>query len=174
MEEEKIIKDIWSPKWLYASIWFFILVILLSAFLYYYNSSISTNIQELNSQIEERNKSIEELKNDKKIIVYELINKNQQILDKYKKESQIPDFIDELDRVWRDYSITLNWFSYTKWSVSSSAVATKTIKNDAYIKVSDFLRDYRTNSWSMFDVDFVNSFQWDSTIWFNLKFSLKD
>lgn len=173
MEEEKLVNQIKSNNGLYISIWFLFLVLFLTFGLYFYNDSVVKTSQEYENNIKNYQESINTLKSDKNMIVYELINKNKASLEKMRLYSQINTLFRELDNMSSLYSITLKWFSYSNWSLSTSVIVNN-VNTEAYLKVSNFFKAYRENDKALFDLAFVNSFTWDSTILFNINLKLKE
>jgi len=173
MDKKPILKNNWIDKSMLISILFFVSVITLTIILFTYNKSLTNNIVNMNSKIENINNDIVELKKDDKIIIYNLVTSNSDFLSKYKKLSKITEYITYIDEVEKKFKLDLNWFNYNNWVIN---LAAKFDTNDqlASSLLNDFLQYYRdSENNDMFTLNFINSFVGQESIWFSTQFNLK-
>ena len=97
------------------------------------------------------------------------------ILDKYKKLSQIPTYIEYLENTSKTYWIEFNWFSYNSGLMNLSAVINGDNSSTASTKLNKFLNHYRNPKQDykdIFSLDDISSFKWQTWISFDTKFKL--
>jgi cell division protein FtsL len=97
----------------YASLIFLFITILLTSLLYFYNLSIEKNIKQLETNINTKTKSINELKKDKNIVISNLYKENLSTIKKLNNYSKITTFINHLYKLRRIYNIDLKGFNYS-------------------------------------------------------------
>ncbi len=155
------------------SLLFLALVLILTLALYLYNSNITEDIAEVNEEIKVVDSLIENIKKDEKLQIYSLIETNKKPLEILEYNSQIPDYIEHFKNIGQKYKIDLKSFSYSAWKITTSVTFNQ--ENEVtYLRVVNFLRDYRQSPDSLFDLDFVKSVSWNDTITFNISLTLKD
>lgn len=174
MEEEKVISKLWTKNNYFFSISFLILVLALSFWLYFYNLSLEKSITNYKNQIADKQRSIEDIKSDRKFQIYELIQKNNLNIKRIESVSQIPDFISEIKDLSLNYDLAFDGFTYGNWVLSTSITVSEN-NSLAYQKVSKFIKEYRENlDWKyLFDLWFIDTIVGHDTITTNLKFNLK-
>lgn len=154
--------------------WYIFLLasILLTAGLFFYNSHIENNIEEIWTEISQIDTSIAKLQENKSIQVYNLLIENKKVITNLEKKSKINDFIYHV-RSLESYGLTFKWFNYNDWVITMQAMATFDPNSLASNRVSMFLKNYREDKKSMFNLDFVNSFNWFDAITFSVSLKLK-
>ncbi|PIE85482.1 hypothetical protein CSA08_01850 [Candidatus Gracilibacteria bacterium] len=155
------------------SLLFLALVLILTLALYLYNSNITEDIAEVNEEIKVVDSLIENIKKDEKLQIYSLIETNKKPLEILEYNSQIPDYIEHFKNIGQKYKIDLKSFSYSAGKITTSVTFNQ--ENEVtYLRVVNFLRDYRQSPDSLFDLDFVKSVSGNDTITFNISLTLKD
>lgn len=176
MENKKIIKNTKNPYIVSISFLLFILVITL--WLYFYNSSLKQSNFKTQSIINEYKNSIESYKQDKQLIVYSLLESNSKTIEKLEYNSKITNFLDHLDYIKQLYDINFIWFNLN-WNIISTSIL---IKSDdynniehklAYQKLINFISSYRKDEKSLFDLDFINRIIWYDEMKLNVNFNIK-
>ena len=171
----------------YFSLWFLILTIFLTIFLYFYNFNLETKNKNLKTELVKVNNDIKKLEENKSIIVYNIYSKNRIVFDRIAKQSKIPTFIRHLKRIYNNYNIQFTWFSYSNWKISTKVLVEtdqkKSIYNDwekkysdmklAYMKIINLLEVYNQSSNALFKLDQVMKFSWYNNMKFNAIFELK-
>lgn len=153
----------------------FIIVIILNVWLYFYNWFLEKNNLELETKNLEIEKNINTLLNDPKVSLYTMLENNKQFLDKYKNNSKITEFIANLRLLSKIYKITFEWFNYSDWKISSKALVQDDSISLASKKIDNFLKNFRkwTKKDNYFNLWFVNSFDWQKNITFNVSLETK-
>ena len=163
-------KNLWG---LTFGISLLVISIIIPVVLYFYNSSIVSKNNDLDVSIAELNASIEEQRKDSNVQVYQLISDNGGAIRKMEAYSQITDFLDHIAYIEKRHKLIFDGFNYssgvlsTKWSVSSSRWTA------AYKTVADFIKEYRSDTEALFDLDFVNQITGSSQMSFGIKFNVK-
>jgi hypothetical protein len=93
------------------------------------------------------------------------------------KRSRITTYIEHLKSLSPEnkYWIKFEWFNLAEWRITTSAIVEWTNNNDkiAYKKTRDFIRNYRTDSWALLDLEFINLVEWSDIMKFNVSFKIK-
>lgn len=155
------------------SLLFLIAVLILTWGLYVYNKNVVWDISDINVKINELDNIIENIKKDEKLQIYSLIETNKKSLDILEYNSQIPDYIEHYREIGEKYKIDLENFSYTSWKINTPVNFNQ--ENEVtYLRVVNFLKNYRKSPDSLFDLDFVKSVSGHDVMSFNIWLSLKD
>ncbi len=170
----------------FYSIALFVLVLVSSIWLYIYNLYLQDEIWAINKDIIVYKTNIKELKKDEKLQVYTLIEENKKILNEMEKRSKITNYINAVEKISVKMWLEFGDFNYSDGKITTDVVAkTKSlavsgedvIKNLAYVKVRDFIKKYRKDQTALFDLGFINSFNWtdeiSDTIEFSVVFTIK-
>ena len=159
---------------------FLILVIVLSIGLFSYNKYLQSGNEKISSEISQIETNIENLRKDPKIKVYELLEKYKTEIARLENNSNVIKFIDHLADIRSKYWVSFSGFALANWEIKTEAEARKlsssvSSKDTSYEKVAKFIKEYREdkNKEALFDLDFVNSFEWMDTIKFGLNFKIK-
>lgn len=155
---------------------FFIFTIILTAWFYGYNFYLSSE----NNKISERNmnleRSINSLRENKEIQVYELLKQNNAEISKYERNSDIVKYMDHLSDIERKYKLSFSGFSIVDWEIKSEINIRKIdsrLESQSYEKVRDFIKNYREDKEALLELKFINSFDWMDNIKFNVNFGVK-
>jgi len=162
-----------KAKGIYYSFIFLILVILGTVGLYFYNNYLSEQNESLLSQINQRQSSIDALRQDKNIEAYYIYNLNQEILSELGEKSQISTFVKHALSTMIGYDITFDSFTYSNGEISMNVVSESSDKGLAYTKVVKFLNEYNKNQRSIFELQPVENFTWQDSIKFPISFIVK-
>ncbi len=151
----------------------FIFSIILTIWLFFYNKSLSTSIDNLNKEVTKVSENIKKINEDKKVKLYTIVTTNKTYLDKYKYLSNIPLFLNTVLELSKKSKITFNWFSYSEWSISTNASSLDDWYSYASSKVKNFVKDFRKGENWILSLDFIQSFSGQDQIEFWLKFKVK-
>lgn len=162
-----------SKTFLYVSIWIFVFVLIVSIWLYFYNSYLSKKVDNVKSEISFVEENIKKINEDEKVKLYTLIKSNWIFLDRYKYISNIPEYINNLVTLSKKYNISFQWFNYSAWELSTEVVALNDAVSLAYLKTKNFLEYFRKKDKNIFSLGFVDSFIWQENIKFGVKFKIK-
>jgi len=169
-----LIKDKWSYRNMNISIVVLSIIVLLTIWMYFFNSKLNNDLESLKTELNEINDDIKTLEKDSKIIIYNMLEKNKDKIELYEKMSKIPTFISNIDNLSRSYGISFNTFSYNSWKLSTLASARNDWRSLATKKVIDFMSYFRDEeNENIFKLDFVNNFSWQEEIRFNAIFEIK-
>lgn len=152
---------------------FFAVSISIIVGLFLLNTFFESKLQNLEEKIWKYNNSIRELQKDRHIQAYTLLEENKKIIESLEKKSKINDFIYNIRELQTTYLINFKWFNYSNWIIALSAYAPFDINSTAANRVSYFIKNYREDKNSLFDLDFINTFNWNDTITFNVNLKLK-
>ena len=171
MEEIKNISK--KPKNNILSISFLIIVILSTWFMHFYNSIITKNIEEIKTNITSIEWNISEVKKDKNLQIFSLLEDNKSILNSYKLMNNISKYINHLNVIQAKYDLKFTWFSLNNWVLNSSIEFVSDDNWIAFQKARDFIKNYRMDKKALFELDFINQIQWMDKIKFNVSFKIK-
>lgn len=156
---------------------FFILVILATVWLavtnYFYTKE-NARISEENSNLET---AINNLKQNKKISVYELLQNYNKEFKKLEKNSDIVKYMEHLEDLWAKYQLTFKWFSINDSEIKTEIVFKKywvKTNSETYEKVQKFISEYREDKESPLKLEFITSFEWMDEIKFPATFKIKN
>lgn len=173
-EKNNIIKSNTKNNfWYYTSFIFLFLVIIFTVWLHFYNKSINNDIVKIKMEISSIENNIKEENKDSNLEIYSLVKKNKAILDSYEKMNRINTFINHMNSIILKYRLKFIWFNISNWEIKTSVISTSDNKSISYQKVSDFITKYREDEKSLFDLAFINSFQWMDEIKFDINFKIK-
>lgn len=176
-EQENLSNDtnMIEKKWDFLfrfSVGLFLLVLIITASSYFYKSTLESSINDINSQISNVEKSMTDLKSDKKLQVYNLYNLNKQRIDDDIKKSNINVYVNYLRLTASKYGLKFTWFNYDTKKLSTSLSST-TDTNLSYLKLVKFIRDYRTTTNDLVNLGFISSINGSDKITTNVVFDLK-
>lgn len=154
------------------SVGLFVLVLIVTASTYFYKSTLESSINDINSQISNVEKSMTDLKSDKKLQVYNLYNLNKQRIDNDIKKSNVNVYVNYLRLTASKYGLEFTWFNYDTKKLSTSLSST-TDTNLSYLKLVKFIRDYRTTTNDLVNLGFISSINGSDKITTNVVFDLK-
>ncbi|NDK10168.1 hypothetical protein GW846_05325 [Candidatus Gracilibacteria bacterium] len=157
----------------YLSLGFLAVVILATLGLFFYNNSIDNNIVEMDAEIANLEKSIDDVQSDPLVMIYGIYSKHKSFLDEKSKQSQIPLFVSHLRKNFIKYSIDATGFSYSEGELTIELSNQTTDNGYAYEKVVKFLREYPQDEKSLFDIDDVESFEGYDKIGYSANFVLR-
>jgi len=155
------------------SITFFLVTVLVTLWLLSYNYFIDNNITSLQKEINITEQSIAEINTNKDISIYKLISSNRKALNDLEAKSNITSFIEHLNNVKQWYNIDLRWFNYQNWELKTSVIIENSTDALSYNTAKDFIKKYRINENSKFNLWFINSITWNDKITFNISLNLK-
>lgn len=156
---------------------FFILVILATVWLAvtnYFYSKENNRLTEENSNLET---AINNLKQNKKISVYELLQNYNKEFKKLEKNSDIVKYMEHLEDLWAKYQLTFKWFSINDSEIKTEIVFKKywvKTNSETYEKVQKFISEYREDKESPLKLEFITSFEWMDEIKFPATFKIKN
>lgn len=172
MDKTNILKK--DNKWTYfSSIVFLICIVVFTFLLYFYNNILDREINDIKTKISLREQEINDLEKDKEIQIYALLDKNQEIVKKLSKISQVTKFINHLDETSEVYNLTFKWFNLSNWKLKTIWLWENDDNWIAYKKISSFIKRYRNDNNTLFNLWFINWIKWIDSIKFNLDFDIK-
>lgn len=141
--------------------------------LFWFNYYLETKIDVLEKNITQYDNSIKEKQKDKKIQVYNLLKDNKKVIEDLDKKSQINKFIYHIRELQNTYRVVFKWFNYTNGIVSMSAYIPFSPDMTAANRATYFIKSYREDKNALFDLDFINTFNWYDNMTFNVNLKLK-
>ncbi len=162
-----------SYKMMNISIILFVVVLVITVWMYFYNGSIISKINTIQGDITRITTEIKKVNEDEKIKLYTLITANSLYLQKYKDLSQIPVFINNVSDLSRKYRVLFSWFSYSQGQIVSNAKTQNDAVSLASTKTKNFLEYFRKKDDNIFWLLPVTSFSGQETIEFSIKFEVK-
>lgn len=154
----------------------FLVVLFITIWAFIYNMMLKNDISKIENDISKIDVSLEELKKDKDIQVASLLVKNKKIIEKLEKNSDITKYINHLNTLSRKYGVKFSWFNLAENKVSTKALVNTRWNIFAYKNVKNFIKDYRNPEMEndqIFKLGFVNSFEWNDSIRFDVNFEIK-
>ncbi len=160
-------------KGMNISIILFVFVLFSTIGLYFYNMTIVSKIEAMQTQVAQVEESIKKVNEDEKVKLYVLIQANKTYLEKYKYLSNIPMFINSLKELARVHRVVFDGFSYANGEIISQLTAQNDAVTLASAKTTKFLEYFRKKDEHIFSLGFVNSFQGQEGVSFWVKFQVK-
>lgn len=152
---------------------FLFISVLIVSWLSGFNYILESKISGLEEKIGQYDLSIKEKQKDKNIQVYNLLKENKKVIEDLGKKSQINKFIYHLRETQNTYGVSFKWFNYSNWVVTSTAFIPFNTDMTAANRVSYFIKNYREDKAALFDLDFINTFNWFDSMTFNVSLKLK-
>lgn len=169
LQEEKK----WNYNLLKVGYTFLAVSILIVCGLFWINYYLESKVSSLDVKISNYDNSIKEKQKDRKIQVYNLLKENKKVIEDLDKKSQINKFIYHLRELQNTYWVLFKWFNYTNWVVSMAVYIPFNSDMTSANRASYFIKSYRDDKNSLFDLDFINSFNWFDSMTFNVNLKLK-
>lgn len=141
--------------------------------LFWYNYYLENKIEVLEKNISQYDNSIKTKQKDRNIQVYNLLKENKKVIDDLDKKSKINNFIYHVRELQNTYWILFKWFNYANWVVSMTAYVPFNTDMTSANRTSYFIKSYREDKKSLFDLDFVNTFNWFDSMTFSVNLKLK-
>jgi len=133
----------------------FIIVCIVSTFLFIQNRGLDRSIEANRNDIVTYTNSIEKIKSDKKIVAAELVTANKSEILETIRVNEVQKYITEVLDISRNYKLLFSGFSYKNGKISTSAVSipeTVLVGDDGVKKISHLVRDYRTGTGYIFQL----------------------
>lgn len=140
--------------------------------LYGINWYVESQNTQLASDISAADTSLNTLKNDKRIQIYNLVDANKVVLSKFEAHSQIVSFIKHIKSLWPAYWMTFQGFDYTNGVITTKAIFGGDDRWIAYPKLTKFISDYRDHE-SIMDLLFINTVTGQDQIQVTTQFKVK-
>lgn len=159
---------------LYASIWACVVTIILTAWLYLYNTSLASQNEETKNDIAYVDWVIKEVKQDRSVQIYDLVRINQKALWELSRKSNMKTHVEKIANVWAKYGIYFEWFNYSNGEITTQIKAVTADTGDqAYAKVVNFINLYRKDEERYFDLWFINTVAGSDSMIANIKLNVK-
>lgn len=166
---------------------FLVFIIIISIWAFAYNYIINVywfhilwfnydSKEQLKKQIDDNNKSINELNSKPEIEVYKLLEAEKKNIKELEKRSEISTYIKHLKSLSEPkYWIHFQWFSLANWVITTTVVIESSLQDRKipYEKARDFIKNYRTDTWALLDLVFINVIEWMDSMKFDTNFKVK-
>lgn len=159
---------------LYVSIFFTLIVILITGFLSFITLKSERYISETSSTILSLQSSIDERLNDPLIETYQNYQRQKDIFDTLAYRSQIPTFVQHLKRNFLRQWLDAKWFSYRDGKISLPVEWRTDERWFWFEKVEKFLHEYPLRADRLLSIEPVTLFSWHDTIRFIFNWELLD
>lgn len=174
MDENVVLQNEVKKKPIWAIV-FLVLVLFLTWILFWVNLYLKSWNEKISTEVSSIEQNISSIKKSKNIQIYELLNDYKTNIKKMEVNNNVLDYIKHLTKTEQKYWINFSGFSLSSWEIKTQVLARKIWirTNSTYEKVSKFINDYRVDKDSIFDLEFINSFDWMDEIKFDVKFKVK-
>lgn len=162
-----------KKKNLVLPISFLLFVIFISVGLFTYNKYLQKQKVDFDAETFKVQQIIEELNNKPEIQVYSLLENNKGVIKELEKRSQVTTYLRHLNSLENNYWVKFEWFNLMEGKINSTAIIESTNEKPAYEKTRDFVRNYRTDTWALLDLEFINLIEWNDTMKFDVNFKIK-
>ena len=152
---------------------FLVISIAIVIVLFFVNLYLDKDIENIQSDISKYDTSIKKLQENREIQVYNLLDENKKIISDLEKKSQINKFIYHLREYQSPGSFVFKWFDYSNWMVSTSVYVPFNSDILASSRVSMFIKNYREDKKALFNLEFINTFNWFDSMTFYINLKLK-
>lgn len=163
-----------KPKKNVTSITFLVIVLLSTIIMHLYNISVKNDIEKSKTNISWIETNIKNVKKDKKLQIYSLLQKNKDVINSYKLMNNVTMYINHMNVIQAKYDLLFKWFTLNNWKLFTNIEINSDDKAIAYQKTRDFLKNYRTDKKTLFDLDFVNQIEWMDNMKFKWYFKIKN
>ncbi len=151
----------------------FVLLFLVTVGIYGVNMSFSKKVEQLRTELNTQTTQINQLKQDKRLELFQLVEKNKTMLEKYKKMSQIPQYVNDVTQLAKNYRLDILGFSYNVGTIQSKVIAKTDETSFGSVKTKNFLEYFRKQDEHIFSLDFVKNFEWQNDVTFQTQFQVK-
>ncbi len=155
---------------LFLPILLLIVAVISTAGLYFYNIYLEWENSSKQVEIKDIKEKINNVRKDRNLQIFELLDDNKRVLDKMKAESQITTMMSAMDDIESKYNIFFEGFNYSNGEISSEAFSNTEDGWEPYAIVRDFINDFRKEKESGLDLPFITQLEWMSEIKFPIKF----
>lgn len=148
-------KESRSGMFLMLSSILFILICVISLFLFFGNMFMTRTIEANKNEVAEYMSSIEKIKTDSNIVRAELVANNKDALVATIQKNKAQKYITELRNISAKYQMMFSWFSYSNGHITTAAVAVpeRTLAwEDGIKKITNFIQDYRNDNKFIFQL----------------------
>lgn len=165
--------DVKSKKTFTYSIILFVWVLVLTLGIYFYNVSLQSKMEKKQQELQKIEANIIQLKQDKSLELYTLVESNKSYLETFAYRSDIPLFIRTFRELSKKFQVVFWGFSYSDGVITSDVRAQSDVLGSASSKASKFIEAFRKQDDQIFSLDFVPYFKGQSVIDFGIKFLIK-
>jgi len=156
-----------------------ILIIIGTWTLYFYDDKYNKENIEITENTKKIDEDIKKIKSDENLQIFDIITNNKKIIDKLNSYSQVPRFIKWIEYIEKKYFLDLEWFTYSKGTITTSVEANYNKSLKTYNTTANFIEKYRKEENVDFELPFIKSvnstwIQNKRNMKFNLKLKVKD
>lgn len=155
------------------SISFFIISILITFLLFFYNSILENQKNDLDKQILEIKQNISSVEKDKNLQIYSLLELNKVTISSYEKINNISSYINHMNVIRAKYMLNMDWFSLSNGDLKTRVKVISDDNSIAYVKLVNFFNKYKLDEKSLFKLWSISSLEWMDEISFDLNMSIK-
>ena len=102
-----------------------------------------------------------------------MLELNKNIITSYELMNKVTTYINHMDKIAKKYDLEFNGFNLAKWEIITNVKVISDKHIIAYEKIRDFISKYRLDSNRLFELEFINSFEWMDNIKFRVNFKIK-
>lgn len=168
---------------LHYSIIFLVVIIIITAGLYGYNSYITSKNDDLEQEISLLKSQVTSAKKDRGVLVSTLLESNKKILEQLESRNDVATFITHMWIIERTYNLKFQNFQYVNGIINTD-VFFESKKSDiannvwidstlAYKDTVEFIKKYRNNKNAPFILEFINMVSGTDNISFPISLRLK-
>lgn len=169
----EIKSPIYKKKTYTTSLIFFIVVVVFTLSIYFFNSYIEGKVENIKSEINSIEKSISEVEQNEKLQVYSLLEINKELISSYNKMNNITKYINHMNVIWWKYDLNLLGFNLSEGEIITNINVLSDNKWIAYEKTRDFIKNYRNDEKALFNLWFINSVEWMDDMSFKVTLKIK-
>ena len=159
------------PVW---SISFLIIVLSATLWLFLFNTHLINWNENIRSNVADIKSDIKELSKDEKLQVFALLEDNQNSIDILTKRTNVTKYIQHLKAIGQKYDISFKGFNISSGNIKTQAtVESSEEKWIAYVKLANFLKNYKDEPNGLFNLAFINSVAWMDSMKFSASFDIK-
>lgn len=162
-----------NTKALYTGAWVLLVVLLITLGLFFYSWNVESDISNKRWNISNLQKEISKLKEDKNIMIYELLKANKSNIEKMDKTSNIPNIYSNMIKIGQDFGIGFSDFRYNDGIIKTKALVKSRDGKYPYQVASEFIKSFREENNYIFDLDIVKALETKSGAEFEITLKLK-
>lgn len=169
--ENIVVKN--TSKALYTGFWVLLVVLLLTLWLFFYSGNIESENANKRENLQNLEREISKLKEDKNIMIYELLKVNESNIKDMEKASNIPNIYSNMIKIGQDFGVSFSEFRYNNETIKAKAFAKSINGKYPYEVASDFIKAFRDENNYIFELETVKAVETTSGANFELTLKLK-
>jgi hypothetical protein len=156
-----------------TSIVFLSIVVLSTISLHFYNNNSLLKIENIKKDISSREANIKVISKEPNLQIYSLLELNKWVIESYSLMNKITSYITHMGKIEERHNLQFSGFNLNNWKITTNVKIISDNNWIAFQKTRDFINNYRMDTKSLFDLDFINGVEGMDEIKFPVNFKIK-